>query len=159
MAYDPNYPNQQQPQSPSPGGYQQPVAVGTPVAAQLGPSSIGLDANLAGAISYFWVIGLIFFLIEKKNRFVRFHAFQSLLLGISAWILTVALAFIPYVGFVGDLFGLVWFVGAIYAASQAYQGTWLKLPVIGDMAYRNAMAWAPSDGAPLGQQPPRSPGQ
>lgn len=168
MAYDPNNPYQQQPQSPPPGGYQQPgypppggqqpVVVGNPVA-QLGPSSIGLDANLAGAISYFWVIGLIFFLVEKKNRFVRFHAFQSLLLGVSAWILTVALAFVPYVGFVGDLFGLVWFVGAVYAASQAYQGKWLKLPVIGDMAYRNALAWVPSDGAPLGQQPPPSPGQ
>ena len=168
MTYDPNTPYQQ-PQSPPPGGYQQPgyqqpgyqqpAVVGSPLAAQLGPSSIGLDANLAGAISYFWVIGLIFFLIEKKNRFVRFHAFQSLLLGVSAWILTVVLAFIPYVGFVGDLFGLVWFVGAIYSAVQAYQGKWFRLPVIGDMAYRNTMAWVPSDGAPFGQQPPPSPGQ
>src|SRR5579862_6133106 len=114
MAYDPNQQYQQPPQYPPPGqqNYQQqqpgypPPGYGQPpvvqkslVAQQLGPSSIGIDANIAAAISYFWIIGLIFFLIEKQNKFVRFHALQAMFLGISAWILTIVFSFIPYVGF------------------------------------------------------------
>jgi uncharacterized membrane protein len=169
MAYDPNQQYQQQPQYPPPGqqGYQQPgypppQGYGQPpvvqksiVAQQLGPSSIGIDPNISAAISYFWVIGLIFFLIEKQNRFVRFHALQAMFLGIAAWIISFVFAFIPYVGFIGSLVGLVWLVGGIYAAVQAYNGKWFKLPVVGDMAYNNAMAWQPGmPGGPMGGQPP-----
>src|SRR5215471_15484423 len=85
MAYDPNQQNQQPPQYQQPG-YQQPVPQ-SPLAQQLGPSSIGIEPNLAAALSYFWIIGLIFFFIEKKNRFVRFHALQSLLFGVAALII------------------------------------------------------------------------
>jgi uncharacterized membrane protein len=165
MAYDPNQQYQQPPQYQQPGyqqpgyqqpgypppGYQQPVPQ-SPMTQQLGPSSIGLEPNLAAAISYFWIVGLIFFIIEKKNRFVRFHAMQALLLGLAAWILSIVFIYIPYVGFVGDLFGLVWIIGAIYAGVQAYNGKWFKLPVVGDIAYKNAMAWVPPEGGvpPMG---------
>jgi uncharacterized membrane protein len=46
-----------------------------------GKSSTGLDENIAALLSYVfgWVSGLIFFLIEKDSRFVRFHAMQSIL--------------------------------------------------------------------------------
>jgi uncharacterized membrane protein len=146
MAYDPNQQNQQPPQYQQPGyqqpGYQQPVPQ-SPLAQQLGPSSIGIEPNLAAALSYFWVIGLIFFIIEKKNRFVRFHALQSLLFGVAALIIGLIFDYLPYVFFVGSLLHLVWLIGAIYAAVQAYNGKWFKLPVVGDMAYRNAMSWVP----------------
>lgn len=158
MTYDPNTPYQQ-PQSPSQGGYQQPgyppsggqqpVVVGSPLVAQLGPSSIGLDANLAGALSYFWVIGLIFFLIEKKNRFVRFHAFQALAYGVALIIVGIALNILSHyfflLGCAGGLLELVWFVGAVYAAVQAYNGKWFQLPVVGDLALKNATAWIPPE--------------
>ena len=47
----------------------------------LGKSSTGLDAKVAGLLCYVvgWVTGLIFFLIEKENKFVRFHAMQSII--------------------------------------------------------------------------------
>src|SRR6516225_143091 len=99
MAYDPNQQYQSQPQYPPPGqgyqqqppGYQQPVPAQSVIAQQLGPSSIGIDPNIAGALSYFWIIGLIFFLIEKKNRFVRFHAFQALAYGVALISVGIAL--------------------------------------------------------------------
>ena len=47
----------------------------------LGKTSVGLQANVAGLLCYLvgWITGLIFFLIEKENKFVRFHALQSLI--------------------------------------------------------------------------------
>jgi uncharacterized membrane protein len=45
-------------------------------------TATGLEPNLAGALSYIWIVGLIFFFIEKENRFIRFHAMQSVLYGL-----------------------------------------------------------------------------
>ncbi|HEX6777893.1 MAG TPA: DUF4870 domain-containing protein [Ktedonobacterales bacterium] len=165
MAYDPNQQYQQPPQYQQPGyqqpgyqqpgypppGYQQPVAQ-SPMVQQLGPSSIGLEPNLAAAISYFWIVGLIFFLIEKKNRFVRFHAMQALLWGLAFWVVAIILGFLPYVYLLGDLVWIAWVIGSVYSAVQAYGGKWFKLPVVGDIAYKNAMAWVPPEGGapPMG---------
>lgn len=171
MAYDPNQQYQQPPQYPPPGpqNYQQqqpgypPPGYGQPpvvqkslIAQQLGPSSIGIDPNIAGALSYFWIIGLIFFLIEKQNKFVRFHALQGLLYGVGLAIVSFVLGFIPYVYFVGDLLWLVWLIGAIYAAVQAYNGKWFKLPIVGDIAFNNANNWNPGMPGPMGGPPPNT---
>src|SRR5579871_330675 len=174
MAYDPNQQYQQPPQYPPPGpqnyqqqpgypppGYAQPPVVQKSVVAQqLGPSSIGIDANIAAAISYFWIIGLIFFFIEKQNKFVRFHALQALFYGVAFWVVNILLgifgSFFFGFGLLGDLFWLVWVIGAIYAAVQAYNGQWFKLPVVGDMAYNNAMAWNPGMPGPMGGAPPNT---
>ncbi len=185
MAYNPNQPppqysqpnpyGQQQPgyqqpgYQPPPGQYGQPPMPmqGTPLAQQLGPTSLGIEANIAAAISYFWIVGLIFFFVEKKNRFVRFHAMQALLYGIAITVVAIVLDYLPYVFFVGSLLHLAWVIGAIYAAVQAYNGKWFKLPFVGDIAYNNAMSWTPAPDAmnpPMGagyQQPgypPQQPG-
>jgi uncharacterized membrane protein len=166
MAYNPNQPppqysqpdpyGQQQSNYPPPNYPQQPMMQpmqGSPLAQQLGPTSLGIEANIAAALSYFWIIGLIFFIIEKKNRFVRFHAFQALAWGIALIIVAIIFDYLPYVFFVGSLIHLAWLIGAIYAAVQAYNGKWFKLPVVGDMAYKNAMSWQPmADG--MGMNPP-----
>src|SRR5688500_11267796 len=66
-------------------------------AGQTGKSSSGLDENIAALLSYVfgWVSGLVFFLIEKDSKLVRFHAIQSILLcvviavlGIALWVVT-----------------------------------------------------------------------
>ena len=113
-----------------------------------GKSSTGLDANIAALLSYLlgWIGGLIFYLIEKESRYVRFHAMQSLLLNgaiviavIALMIVNTMIAFIS--GTLAALFGLLWiviFIGffaiAIICMIKAYQGQMFKLPVIGDMA-------------------------
>jgi len=53
-------------------------------------SSTGLDENIAALLSYVfgWVSGLIFFLIEKDSRLVRFHAMQSILLSAAAFVMS-----------------------------------------------------------------------
>lgn len=127
-----------------------------PPPVQTTKSSTGLDENIAALLSYIfgWVSGLIFFLIEKDSRLVRFHAMQSILLNvlviilfIVVWIATVILVIIgSAIGdVVGGLFSLVgfllWivlFIGVLLAVIlclvKAFQGQYFKLPVIGNFA-------------------------
>ncbi|HEX9421863.1 MAG TPA: DUF4870 domain-containing protein, partial [Pyrinomonadaceae bacterium] len=55
-----------------------------PVPALSGKSSTGLDENIAALLTYVlgWVSGLVFFLIEKDSKLVRFHAMQSILFSV-----------------------------------------------------------------------------
>jgi uncharacterized membrane protein len=137
------------------GGYQQPY--GTPpmggAAGAMGPTSMGMQANVAAGLSYVagWITGLIFFFGEKQNRFVRFNAMQSILLYAALTVvyividvLTTALAF-SGLGILLLLFGLViWLVGLgafvlwIILMINAFQGKYIKLPIIGDYAEKFA---------------------
>jgi uncharacterized membrane protein len=108
-----------------------------------GKSSTGLDANIAALLAYLlgWVSGLVFYLIEKENRYVRFHAMQSILLGAAAIVIMIVfrvLAVIPFIGFITGLLSLVVWLGYIaiwiYCMVMAFQRRDFRLPVIGDMA-------------------------
>src|SRR5437660_9265815 len=67
---------------------------GAPPSTPPAKSGIGLEPNVASALSYIWIVGLIFFFIEKENKFIRFHAMQSILCGVTASVLLIALAII-----------------------------------------------------------------
>lgn len=103
---------------------------------------MGMKARTAGWLSYLfgWVTGLIFLLLERENRFVRFHAMQSLLFFGAISILEAVFNHIPYFGFVSAGLGLVWFVCWIVLMVAAHRGRYYKLPVIGDYAEK----WANS---------------
>ncbi len=100
-------------------------------------TSSGLDENIAGLLCYVlgWVSGIIFLLIERENKLVRFHAFQSI---ITSGILTIAslvLGFIPIIGaFFSWIIGIVALILWIVLMVKAYQGTRYKLPWAGDQA-------------------------
>ncbi len=133
------------------GGYQQygQTPYGQPGAqnaygSNLGPTSMNMDPKLAGALSYItWIGGLVFFLAEKQNRFVRFHAIQSLILWLGFTVLNIVLSIIR-LGFLGGLLWLVVLIGAIVAGVNAYQGKLYKLPLIGDYAERYANQQGPT---------------
>ena len=125
-----------------------------------GKSALGLDGNVAAALGYpIGIIAIICLIMEKENRFVKFHALQSILLHvafivvvIAVWIITIILAIAGVAasaatnsGAIGAvfsmLFGLIWLAvfacyigGLIYAAVKAYGGVEFRLPVIGPMA-------------------------
>jgi uncharacterized membrane protein len=127
-----------------------------PPPVQTTKSSTGLDENIAATLSYVlnWVSGLVFFLIEKDSRLVRFHGMQSILLTVVAavifivlWIVWIVIAVIStqLPGLIGTLFNLiivlVWIVfwlGIVIAwvmcLIKAYQSQYFKLPVIGNLA-------------------------
>lgn len=92
-------------------------------------TSTGLPENVAGLLCYVlgWVSGLVFILIEQENKFVRFHAMQSIIVFA---ILTI-LCWIPFVNWFIWLIGLVlWIVLMV----KAYQGARFKLPWSGNLA-------------------------
>jgi len=132
------------------GGYQQgPYGTGTPPGMQspLGPSSLGMQPNVSAGLSYVlgWVTGLIFFLLEKQNRFVRFHAMQSILFFGGLTVIQIILGVIgnfPFIGLftipLGLVVGLVWFVGWIVLMINGFQGKYFKLPIVGDYAEKYA---------------------
>src|ERR1700693_6109850 len=119
-----------------------------------GKSALGLDGNVAAALGYpIGIIAIMSLCMEKGNRFLKFHAIQSLLyhaaaiivfvvLVIVLTILTIVLALISSA--LGALSSLLWLVymivffayliGLIYAAVKAYNGDKFMLPVIGGMA-------------------------
>jgi len=127
-----------------------------PPPSQTAKSSTGLDENVAALLAYVfnWLSGLIFFIIEKSSRLVRFHAMQSILLSAAAiviffvlWFLWVFLAVVFaqvsdvlawLVSLVLGLLIFVFWVGLIIAwvmcLIKAYQGQYFKLPVIGNFA-------------------------
>ncbi len=150
---------QQQP-GYQPGGYQQQnyqQPYGTPYTATPnpnGPTSMGMDANVAAGLSYLFSIvgGLIFYFGEKQNRFVRFHAMQSILFN-AFWIVLFIVFFtvqsVLYATVILTPLALVltcltfllpfavlvlWIILMVYA----FQGKYFKLPVIGDYVERNA---------------------
>jgi uncharacterized membrane protein len=133
------------------GGYQQGPYGAPPSGTQspLGPTTMGMEPNVEAGLSYVltWVTGLIFFLMEKQNRFVRFHAMQSILffggLTIINIILTVIGSFgVPGVGiltfFAGWAVGIVGLVGYIVLLINGFQGKYFKLPIVGDYAEKYA---------------------
>src|SRR6185503_10229815 len=78
-----------------------PVQVTSQPPAQAGKSSTGLDENIAALLSYVfgWVSGLVFFLIEKDSRLVRFHAMQSLLFNVLIGVVFTVLWIVLFVFF------------------------------------------------------------
>ena len=113
----------------------------------------GENANLMAAVAYFLmpITSIIIYLMEKDNKYVRFHAFQSLLFGVilfvASWILRfvfamLAIATLGMVVFLAApimmLFWLACVVLWIFMMWKAYSGEKYKLPIIGDMAEKNA---------------------
>lgn len=100
-------------------------------------SFLGLDENIAGALTYVlgWLTGVIFYLLEKESRYVRFHAVQSIALFLPIHVIIIVLGYVPFFGWViSNLLGLLALVLWIVLIVKAYQGEWFKLPVTGDIA-------------------------
>ena len=150
--------------------YQQPMQPQPSAGAKWGPTSIGsLEAHIAAGLGYFFtpILPLIFFFMEKTNKFVRFHAMQSILLGalevifftvlFVVWIvLTGVAAAADNTGILASLLGCLG-ICVFGLAPLAFLGLWLwgmigaftgkvvKLPIIGNLAAN----WSGGDPQPM----------
>jgi len=126
------------------------AAPGAAAAPAAQPGASGLTDNVAGMLAYVTIIPAIIFLVLEpynKSRFIRFHSFQSIFFCVAMIAISIALSifsFIPLVGLillpVHLLFGLGIFAVWIILLLKANQGQMFKLPIIGDMAEKQANA-------------------
>jgi uncharacterized membrane protein len=120
------------------------------------PSTFGLSPNAASLISYLWipVTSVIVLVTEKENRLVRFHAFQSLFMGLAVFAFSIVISVVigvlmliggaisPYLGLIVSILALlVWVVIALALLAlwalclvKAHRGEMYKLPVVGKYA-------------------------
>ena len=102
-----------------------------------------LEPNIAAALSYIIspFTGIIFFIVEKDDKFVRFHAFQSILFGVASYIIwfvaTSLMALL--VGFVlVPLVSIAMFIFYAMLMWKAYNNEMYELPVLGKIAKEQA---------------------
>jgi uncharacterized membrane protein len=128
-------PSDRQPPGPAP----EPAAGATNATG----TSTGLDPQLSGLLTYAlgWVTGLIFFLVEKEHREVRFHAAQSILVSLVLIAVSMVLSMfsmIPVIGLLAILGLVVLGIGGfalwVYLLIQGYNLNHVRLPVIGAFA-------------------------
>src|SRR6202789_742312 len=140
---------------PIPGAMPGPIPGTTPAAAPMPDAGAGHPANVAGAVANLVgaITGILFLVIDpfKTDRFVRFHAFQSIffnLAWIAFWILWTIIGLMLGAISHGLFFiiqlpiNLLLFVGGFcvwaYLMYTAYQGKTVQIPVIGALAANQA---------------------
>jgi uncharacterized membrane protein len=114
------------------------------------PAGAGMTDNVTGMLAYFTIIPAIIFLVTapyNKSRFVRFHSFQCIFFCIAMIILWVGFLILDIIpGLIFIMFPIhmiIWlgsFVLWIILVIKANQGQMWKIPIIGDMAEKQANA-------------------
>ena len=109
-----------------------------------------MEENLAAALSYIPIVGLIFLLIDpyNKNKTIRFHSFQSIFYCIAWIIISIGMGMLYVIFAMIGTFGPLWLIGRlinialfviwIFLVVKAYQRDRLVLPIIGPLAEKQA---------------------
>lgn len=108
-------------------------------------TALGIDENLEGALAYFFglLTGILFLVLEKDNKFVKFRAVQSIVVSVAAIVILTVLGtiliFIPVIGWLlYMLLNLGVFILWLFLMFKAYQKETFKLPIAGDIAAKQA---------------------
>jgi uncharacterized membrane protein len=98
-------------------------------------TTTGLAPNVAGLLCYLgaWITGIIFLVLEQKNKWVRFHAAQSIIVFGSLSLVSAIIGWIPFIGHVfSAILGIIGFILWIVLMVKAHKGEYYKVPVAGD---------------------------
>ena len=107
--------------------------------ADVGRTIGDIEGHVAALLCYLlgWICGLVVFLAEPKNPFVRFHAMQTMLLAAATVVYAIPVAILSVLTCgIGSALGIVPLVFRIIAAVKAAQRRYYKIPLIGDLAER-----------------------
>jgi len=102
-----------------------------------GGGTTGLEPGVAGLLCYLgmWVTGIIFLVLEQKNKFVRFHAAQSIVVFGTLGILSAIMRFVPFAGnFFSAAFGILIFILWLVLIGEGLPGEYYRLPVAAELA-------------------------
>jgi uncharacterized membrane protein len=114
------------------------------------PNPVGLTDNAAGALAYITIVPAIVFLVlppYNASRYVRFHAWQSIFLNLGAIVFMIAVSFLTVFGWMFGMYSIYlltrliwlgWFVLWLVCVLKAVNGQRFKVPVIGDLAEKQA---------------------
>jgi uncharacterized membrane protein len=100
-------------------------------------TSLGLQENIEGLLCYVlgWVSGVIFLILEKESKFVKFHAMQSLITFLGLFVINFVIGMIPLIGWLISILsfpiGLILWILLMY---KAFKGEMYKLPIVGEIA-------------------------
>ncbi|MGE5458079.1 MAG: DUF4870 domain-containing protein [Methanococcaceae archaeon] len=100
-------------------------------------TALGIDENIEGLLCYVlgFITGILFLILEKDNKFVRFHAMQSIATFLIIFVISMVIGFIPVIGWLlSPLIGLVALILWLLLMFKAYKGEKYKLPIAGDFA-------------------------
>ena len=95
------------------------------------------NKNVMGAAAYLLgpITGIAFLMIEKNNKFVRFHAMQSTILFGALFVINFGLGFIPLLGWLAGLvLSMASFILWIVLMWKAFNGEEYELPYISKIA-------------------------
>ena len=103
----------------------------------LGKTSTGMQPNMEALLCYAlgFITGIVFYLVEKENKFVRFHAMQSIVVSGALFVIGFVIMMIPVINM---LFWLAETALWVILMVKAYQGEKFKLPIAGDIAEKNS---------------------
>ena len=108
-------------------------------------TKLGIEENAAGLLCYVlgWFSGIIMFAIERENKFVKFHALQSIVVFLGLMILNILVGVIPFFGgIIGLLIVLLIIFLWIFLMIKAFKGEKYMLPFAGDFVENTLMAKA-----------------
>lgn len=111
------------------------------IEAQKSKTSLGIDENIEALLSYVlgWVTGIVFLALERENKFVRFHAAQSLATFLPLFVAMIILSVIPFIGWIlSILISILTLLLWLFLMFKAFQGEKYKLPVVGDFAEKQS---------------------
>ena len=125
------------------GTSQTATAGAAPATAPTQAPASGLQDNIAGLLCYLLIPAIIFLVMEpyNRNKFIRFHAFQAIFLEIGWIIVNAVLGMLAFIGiFILPILWLGFTILWIVCMIKAFQNQTFKLPVIGDIAEKQAGA-------------------
>lgn len=108
-------------------------------------TSLGLNENIEGALCYSFgfVTGIIFLFLDEDNKFVKFHAIQSIITFLPLFIIYIVITFLPMIGLIMDMmywpiivpiFTIIIVIFWVFMMYKAFIGERYKLPIAGDFA-------------------------
>ncbi len=100
-------------------------------------TTLGIDENVEALLCYVlgWITGIVFLVLEKENKFVRFHAAQSLAAFLPIFVIMIIVGMIPFIGWIlSILISIFTLILWLFLMFKAFKGEKYKLPVVGDFA-------------------------
>ncbi len=115
--------------------------VGVEETASDNTTKLGIPVDIEAGLCYVlgWLSGIVFFLIERDNKYIQFHAAQSAVVFLGLLILQIVLGFIPIIGIITILITPFTLVLWIFLMYKAFTGVKYRVPFVADFVDKNLL--------------------